>query len=248
MINNNSVWCHNDRRDIYKMKTGQIIERSNTGNAIISLLRNGSFDNILEIGTWNGLGSTLVIIKGLQGCSSYKSFYSIECNEDKTILAKKNLAPYILGSSLVNDLDNKIKLLWGSVLKKDEIELEKIYRYFPEVKDNSELKRWHTVDYENICRCPYILNELPNEFDIILFDGGEFTTIFEFNILLSRCKKYILLDDCNVLKCRKIREQLQKMGRRKKEGEGEREGEGKGEWEEIFHTDERNGFSIFKKC
>jgi hypothetical protein len=54
-------------------------------------------------------------------------------------------------------------------------------------------------------RCNLFLNKpnLPKVFDVILLDGGEFTTYYEFQLLKNRCK-ILMLDDINVDKCKLI--------------------------------------------
>lgn len=46
-------------------------------------------------------------------------------------------------------------------------------------------------------------SELPDMFDLVLLDGGEFTTWYEYCLLKDRCK-ILALDDTNVSKCRRI--------------------------------------------
>ena len=84
----------------------------------------------------------------------------------------------------------------------------------------------------NVALSPFVLDKIPAELDLVLFDGGEFTTWFEFELLLPRCTKYILLDDCDVAKCKAIRERLQRDSK----------------WVEIAYIPERNGFSAFRKA
>ena len=62
---------------------------------------------------------------------------------------------------------------------------------------------------ENMKKCNLFLerDDLPEVFDVILLDGGEFTTYFEFQLIKNRAK-YLLLDDINVAKCTKIVEEI----------------------------------------
>ena len=46
-----------------------------------------------------------------------------------------------------------------------------------------------------------------HQFDVVLLDGGEYTTYFEYQILRNRTK-YLLLDDVEVEKCKRIRREL----------------------------------------
>ena len=58
-------------------------------------------------------------------------------------------------------------------------------------------------------KCNLFLNRpnLPEIFDVLLLDGGEFTTYYEFQILKNRCK-ILLLDDINFDKCKLIVQEI----------------------------------------
>lgn len=220
-IKKTGIWCHNDLNAIQEAPTsGQITPNTEVGKFIIDLVKRENLSTILDIGTWTGNGSTLCFLTALKD-KIYDRFISIECNEDKYKLALTNLKDLIK--------PDRDQLLWGSVLR--SIPLERVMAVFPSLSMNSEFCRWHSVDIQNIERSPYLIDKLPEKLDLVLFDGGEFTTYFEFEVLFPRCTKYILLDDCNVDKCMKIRQQLQAHP----------------EWKEIAYIPERNGFSAFMR-
>jgi hypothetical protein len=79
------------------------------------------------------------------------------------------------------------------------------YNIFPEAKENAIFKTWNDVDIINMKRCNLFLNRsnIPLIFDVILLDGGEFTTYYEYKLLEDRCK-ILMLDDTNTNKCRLI--------------------------------------------
>lgn len=216
LININRMWCPNDKNDFFTQSNGQITPYGKVGKTIINYIKTENIKNIVEIGTWNGMGSTQCFLLGV---SSDTKFYTIESNKEKVETAKKNLSSYIL--------TNNIKFLWGSILSIEDIKDAEII--FPELS-NSEFKRWHSIDIENINNSPNVMSELPDKIDFLLLDGGEFTTWYEFQLLFPRCIKYIALDDVNVSKCKKIREYLYLNPL----------------WKEVEYINERNGFSIFK--
>ena len=63
---------------------------------------------------------------------------------------------------------------------------------------------WLTDDLINIEKVPVILDQLPSEINLLLLDGGEFTTYAEYKNLKSRIKGYVILDDTESRKCRRI--------------------------------------------
>ena len=93
-------------------------------------------------------------------------------------------------------------------------------------------KHWNEVDIINMKQCDLFLNRpnLPEIFDVILLDGGEFTTYYEFQILKNRCK-ILMLDDINVDKCKLIVEEIKSDK----------------SWKIIKNDNKRNGYLIAEK-
>ena len=146
----------------------------------------------LEIGTWNGLGSTRAFSEGFaQRPQEDYVFYSLECNADKCADAAKLYAdnPRI---HILNEV------IWNQ-------EPADFYDIFPQCKSNPLLQHWHEVDMLNMQKCALFLDrpEIPKVFDVLLLDGGEFTTYYEYQLLKDRCK-ILMLDDVDVDKCLKI--------------------------------------------
>ena len=54
-------------------RMGQINLESNLGKQIYALVFNNNFKNIVDVGTWKGLGSTYCILKALEDTKSYKT-------------------------------------------------------------------------------------------------------------------------------------------------------------------------------
>ena len=213
------MWCKNDKTSFLNNNSGQITPDCLAGKLLINYVKTNNLNNIVDIGTWNGLGSTKCFLIALQ--NNFKTrFISLETNAEKTDIAKKNL------EELLKNANGE--LLCGSVIKREDI--TNIIETFPELKNNTEFQRWHSIDLYNINHSDYLFDKIPEEIDFILFDGGEFTTYYEFIKLFSRCKKFIALDDANTSKCFKIREILKNNPN----------------WREVEYTPERNGFSIFK--
>jgi len=79
------------------------------------------------------------------------------------------------------------------------------YDIFPQCKTNNMYKLWNDVDIVNMKRCPVFMDRagLPDVFDVLLLDGGEFTTYYEYQLLKNRCR-VLMLDDINADKCRLI--------------------------------------------
>lgn len=215
------IWCSNDLQGFYQSSSqnvGQINRNSSIlGNHLYELAKNNQYKTYLEIGTWNGLGSTRCFIEGFNDRDSDDYiFWSLESNCEKSNFAKllykseKNV--YILNEVLFNNMP------------------EDILSIFPEIEINSNFKDWLNIDAKNMSDKKIFLERpnLPDVFDVVFLDGGEFTTWYEFQKLKDRCR-IIVLDDTNVSKCKKIVEVLKSETN---------------SWKIIEENNERNGFLI----
>ncbi len=173
---------------------GQITKDSKMGQYLIDAARNSELSTFLEVGTWNGLGSTRCIVDGLKQRPSYDKpfvFYSLECNTDKCKMAQEMYKHipnvHILNEVFLNNMPSDI------------------YTIFPELAESPQFQYWNSVDFANMKDKPLFLNrpDLPAIFDLVLLDGGEFTTWYEYLAIKDRCK-ILALDDTNVTKCQRI--------------------------------------------
>ena len=191
------MWENNDKKNYNLHKQHNVGQICNDSFSLKIRELSGILENktFLEIGTWNGLGSTKQFVDVLKTRNDDYIFYSLECNSDKCNDAH-NL--YIT--------EKKIIIL-NEVLF--NIQPGNFYDIFPQCKNNPMFQEWHKVDMENMKKCDLFLerDDLPELFDVILLDGGEFTTYFEFQLIKDKCK-YLLLDDINVAKCTKIVEEI----------------------------------------
>ena len=216
-----SLWDENDKYGFLNETNnsiGQINLNTKFGKLIKKYSEDDNIKSILEIGTWNGFGSTKCIIEGLKNRKDDYIFYSLECNTEKSNCAK-NIYKNINNVNILNEVIlNTIP--------------ENIYEIFPEILQNSDYNYWNSIDFENMKNKELFLKRtnLPDFFDIILLDGGEFTTYFEYQLLKDRCK-YLMLDDINVSKCKLIVNEIENN---------------LDKWEIIEKDNERNGFLICK--
>jgi hypothetical protein len=217
-----SYWDATEKEDFDIARAGQITMHTKSGKEIHRILHeDNTIKRIVEIGTWNGRGSTMCIIHGIQG-QNVESFQSIECNRDKHIAAVEFLEPQI---------DDNTVLIWGSIIDTKYVGSEAYRANFPELAKSERLTGWFDIDLKNCEAAPNVLKDIPEQIDFLLLDGGEYTTLSEFEILLPRCVGYIALDDTFMDKSREARRRLTESF----------------EWHEVVSLDCRNGFSIFKR-
>ena len=168
---------------------GQLNNKTIEGQILTNFIINNKIKNILEIGTWNGLGSTKTILDALNSKISDFNFISIETDKIFYNKAKKNLQNY---------LGNNFQILLGRIIEADElpdandIDFEK----FGFSKSNIE---WLIQDLRRYKKTKNIYNQLPENYDLVFLDGGEFSTFPEF-LKLYKKTKYICLDDTDTYK------------------------------------------------
>jgi hypothetical protein len=213
------MWDQTDKNtyDTCKLYNQGQIYNDNFSKQIEQYASNTNYKTYLEIGTWNGLGSTRAFSNGFNKRDDDYIFYSLECNKDKWLDASK----------LYNN--NKIHIL-NEVIWNEEP--ANFYEIFPQCLTNDMYKHWNNVDLVNMKKCNLFLNRpnLPSIFDVILLDGGEFTTYYEFQLLKNRCK-ILMLDDINVSKCTLIVKEI----------------ENDKSWHIIKKENVRNGYLIAEK-
>jgi hypothetical protein len=203
---------------IFGNGNGQINMNSDFGSCIYKICLDESLKNIFEVGSWNGQGSTVCVMNSIINKPNSK-LYSIEANVD-------------MFNNAVNfwnnfDVKGKLILLNGTLHNKiaDINELNNIYNgnipYFVEhyIPEKKILETSKVINIDNI-----------NNIDVIILDGGEYSTEEDFNILLKKNPKFICLDDVNVYKCKNIRSFLLENSN----------------WSLYKENlDQRNGWSIF---
>jgi len=200
---------------------GQINRESALGDIIHGLSMDSRYSSYLEIGTWNGEGSTKCFIDGLLQREDNWSFYSLE-----TSVAFYNAATSFWGTALEDD---RINLLLGRIVDPKEV------MTINQIQEKGKMKPQYTgflkEDLENYQQVENVWEKLPPFFDVVLLDGGEFSTLAEFEKLKDITKIFIL-DDSNALKTREIRDTLDQSAR----------------WSTLYRNDrDRNGCSAYEK-
>lgn len=171
---------------------GQINLDSKFGKTIQEIASNPSYSTFCEVGTWNGLGSTVCLYSGLQHRENVQ-LYSIEGNRDmynQAVAHWKNFP--------------KITLLFGSlhrnVLSRSEVEQHPL---FYKIKDHYDLH--YNSEYQSTIQTPLV--SVPY-CDVILIDGGEFCGKGDWEILYHSSLKVVMLDDTQVMKTNEIHNTL----------------------------------------
>lgn len=191
-----------------RMNTGQIRLYQRLGYWIQSYAKNTDFQRYLEIGSWNGRGSTVCFAAGLydRNPTSF-TFQSLEINASRvqeSIECWKGF-PFV-------------KIVHGRILPE-----------LPDIRSihTSIVNDWQLDDEQHFFTAPFVDVGSP---DVVLLDGGEYLTYFEYK-LLKQSAKVFLLDDTNVAKCSRIVVELLADP----------------EWYLVEKGDDRNGWAVFQR-
>lgn len=198
---------------------GQISPDSESGRLIYNLASRTDVNNIVEVGTWSGLGSTLCVIKAIKNGNVNKNFISVELYPEMFEIARKNL-----GENL-----KFVKLINGKL-----IEFDSVFWFDHKTIDfspGSHASLWYQKDMEFLKNSKNVIDQIPHVIDLLILDGGEYTTYPEWINLKDRTK-IVVLDDSNIHKCKKIRKEILESN----------------QYITLFdNLNLRNGFSIFER-
>jgi len=155
---------------------GQILPDSAFGKVLTQLA--GQCRYILEIGTWKGQGSTVCLYNGLPPTAC---LVTLEADEgawreaSKFWRAKK---------------DPRVCCIYGRVVESRDMK-----PFTSPHPGGATLDDWR-YDMNNAHHAPMVMGLIPNGIDLLLLDGGEWSSEAELERLRDRCK-FIALDDTN---------------------------------------------------
>ena len=199
-----SLWLEQDQggfRDGVKNGIGQVDKESELGRQLKKYASDEKNKTFLEVGTWNGLGSTKVLFDVMKHRGDYNDggykFYSLECNGEKSQIARM----FYSSEPTVHILNEVLSV-------PSDPEIEKV---FPEILHDGVFQAWSNADNINIKMSKKFLerDDIPSVFDVVLLDGGEFTTYFDYQAIKDRTK-ILILDDTLFNKCSRIVDLLSK--------------------------------------
>lgn len=173
--------------------TGQILPGSKFGDKLTELAREAKV--IVEIGTWKGGGSTWCLAKGL---SDFSWLITVEADFKAQMEARGRM--YDLNYP-------NVLSIWGTIILANEFP-----SYFHALDEDR--RHFYDADWKAVTSAPYCLPIIPPEIDLLLLDGGEWSSHVEYEKLKHR-SKIIALDDSNPLKSIKsysAREEMIELG------------------------------------
>ena len=164
-----------------KQSEGQIKLESKVGIMLYDFIKNHEINDVLEIGTWNGRGSTKVLYESLKENKDVFTLTSIETDK----IAYKSAKKYLSGE--------KINLFLGRIIEISDLPNPKNIDYVKFGMNPNNIE-WFIQDIRRYKKTKNIFKHINKKYDFILFDGGEFSTFPEFLKLYNQTK-YFGLDD-----------------------------------------------------
>ena len=199
------------------------------GWSIIKIITDFKIKSFLEIGAWDGTGSTSCIIDAMLPMSE-KSLTCLEIDKDKF-------------SALVNNTKqfdwikccNESSISYNSLIHKNFDEIwNSPYNGLPrQWNPKAVVNGWFDRDVELIKQYEFGFLEKDNSFyEGVLIDGGEFLGYSEF-VLLKNRTNFLFLDDVfHSIKNKQVAFELSKDN----------------DWECLCYNENvRNGFVVFKR-
>ena len=157
---------------------GQINLDSPAGQMIRDYAAREDVHTIVEIGTWNGRGSTMCVIEGLKDKTEY-SFTTLEA-DPRMYETALNLKPDFSG----------VNYVYGTIVKPDEFYTENLQEHE---------QPWLIDAIAISTSAPLAMHHIPETIDLLVLDGCEFATRAEFLKLKGRTR-HIFLDDNSIRK------------------------------------------------
>lgn len=165
---------------------GQILPDSNFGRTLTRLAMHSN--TIVEIGCWHGGGSTKCLAAGL--VRPEQRMWSIDSS------------PEMVAEARALNPDERITFLCGTVVTPEEYDVhgKLLYpkqagstpdRFLPPSEPQLSKARLEIAACQKL---PYVGDQIPEQMELLLLDGGEYSSRFEFLKLMNRAE-VIALDD-----------------------------------------------------
>lgn len=202
----------------YEHLEGQINRNTQFGELLYKTAINPNFTKWLEIGTWNGKGTTTCILDGFRDAKKSDSkLISYEANKDMYEMAKRNLKSH--------EFFNSVIFCSGRITNKKEF--TKVFELSDITRNSDFFKRFYDAE-KNLYTEATQIEPLFSP-HVVVLDGAEYTGMLDFESIPKDDLKIIFLDDVNCDKNKKVVELLK----------------GNLDWILFKKDDERNGWACF---
>ena len=175
------------------------------GQCLRALGRSPLFVHYVEIGSATGKGSTRQLMDGILSRSDDSALYSVECDPLMHAVAQSNWHG--------RDAGNRLYLIHGSIIQPHEMmtpDEAKTHPLYHRAEVANFVARTWQKHHAAIAAAPDATRKLPESIDVLLLDGGEFSSYAEFIKLRDRARVIVLDDSHHALKNYLTRKALQR--------------------------------------
>jgi hypothetical protein len=170
---------------------GQINRGSQLGDIIYDMCKQDDIKTIVEIGTWNGMGTTKCIYDSI--IENDKMDYLVYSLESNTFFYNQAICN-------LPKIEN-FNIILGRIIEiEDLINIDECDdKFFIPISHKEIVRGWLVDDLQNYKNIENVLNQMPDKIDLLILDGGEFSSLSEFKKLKDRTT-YFVLDDTLLIK------------------------------------------------
>jgi|688.fasta_scaffold88598_2 hypothetical protein len=174
------------------------------GQAIRDTIIEHKYCTNLEIGSWDGSGSTQCFIAGMNKLDKPKVLQCVEINHDRFKILVDTVKEEYVDRHLMSSVD-KYTFLPKSF---DDVWLSP-YNKISLTYSRALVKSWFDHDVQHLPDIGFLTSEyvLP-KYDAVLIDGSEFTGYSEFMLLKDKTTCFMLDDVFSAYKCNQIFHEL----------------------------------------
>jgi hypothetical protein len=194
---------------------GQVHAKTELGAWISFISSLKDVQKIVDVGTWSGAGSTLCVARGIKRrpleARRGATVVGFEIDEAMVARAKSRLKSFPF-----------VEVVHGSLVNAEDLDIDSL---------NSEEEGWLRSDIAKMSLAPLVLDRVPEQIDLLILDGGEFSSQAEYLALRDRISGWVVLDDTGTRKNKKVFGLLAMDN----------------SFALIWATKERNGAAIFRK-
>ena len=181
---------------LYGSMDGQITRSSKFGNLIYTIASDPDGPKSwLDVGTWNGRGTTSCILDGFHESGINKQLTSVELHPFMWNVAKENLKDHP-AISMATFARAKISGQSGEQYILHPPKGDKCAHYC--LHYETDMALWSASE----------TLVFKNEPEAVVLDGGEYTGYVDWTFLPKGSLKYVFLDDSAILKNQKVRAEL----------------------------------------
>ena len=195
---------------------GQITLETGFGRELRALAANPKYKVFVEVGTWDGQGSTKCICDALCERSDGAGLYTFEANRDWWRVASSYWADKAV---------TPLRVIYGRLAERMMSDKEVLeHPLYAKIKEHYAL--YFTQDERDFAAAPLARMRAC---DVAILDGGEFSGYWDWKAVEPLSPRVVCLDDTRVMKNSEVLAEMLSKG-----------------WKLVWESDERNGAAILE--